>query len=35
MIGLSLVTIGAKASEETRPVFEAGEYTRYPLPARA
>ena len=29
VIGFSLVTIGAKASEETRRLFEAGEYTRY------
>jgi 5-methyltetrahydrofolate--homocysteine methyltransferase len=29
VIGLSLVTIGSKASEETRRLFEAGEYTRY------
>ena len=29
VIGLSLVTIGWKASEETRRLFEAGEYTRY------
>ena len=29
VIGLSLVTIGAKASAETRRLFEAGEYTRY------
>jgi len=29
VIGLSLVTIGAKASTETQRLFEAGEYTRY------
>ncbi|PYX34145.1 MAG: methionine synthase, partial [Acidobacteria bacterium] len=29
VIGLSLVTIGAKASVETQRLFEAGEYTRY------
>ena len=29
VIGLSLVTIGAKASEETQRLFEAGEYTKY------
>jgi len=29
VLGLSLVTIGAKASEETQRLFEAGEYTRY------
>jgi len=29
VIGLSLVTIGAKASVETRRLFEAGEYTKY------
>jgi len=29
VIGLSLVTIGAKASQETQRLFEAGEYTRY------
>jgi 5-methyltetrahydrofolate--homocysteine methyltransferase len=29
VIGFSLVTIGPKASEETRRLFEAGEYTRY------
>jgi 5-methyltetrahydrofolate--homocysteine methyltransferase len=29
MIGLSLVTIGSKASEETQRLFEGGEYTRY------
>src|SRR5579862_3798830 len=29
VIGFSLVTIGHKASEETRRLFEAGEYTRY------
>jgi len=29
MIGLSLVTIGAKASIETQKLFEAGEYTKY------
>ena len=29
VIGPSLVTIGWKASEETRRLFEAGEYTRY------
>jgi len=28
-IGLSLVTIGSKASEETQRLFEGGEYTRY------
>jgi 5-methyltetrahydrofolate--homocysteine methyltransferase len=29
VIGLSLVTIGSKASVETQRLFEAGEYTRY------
>jgi 5-methyltetrahydrofolate--homocysteine methyltransferase len=29
VIGLSLVTMGAKASEETQRLFEGGEYTRY------
>jgi 5-methyltetrahydrofolate--homocysteine methyltransferase len=29
VIGLSLVTVGAKASEETQRLFEAGEYTKY------
>jgi 5-methyltetrahydrofolate--homocysteine methyltransferase len=29
VIGLSLVTIGAKASLETQRLFEGGEYTRY------
>jgi 5-methyltetrahydrofolate--homocysteine methyltransferase len=29
VIGLSLVTIGAKASRETQRLFEAGEYTKY------
>jgi 5-methyltetrahydrofolate--homocysteine methyltransferase len=29
VIGLSLVTIGAKASQETQRLFEAGEYTKY------
>jgi 5-methyltetrahydrofolate--homocysteine methyltransferase len=29
VIGLSLVTVGAKASEETQRLFEGGEYTRY------
>jgi 5-methyltetrahydrofolate--homocysteine methyltransferase len=29
VIGLSLVTIGSKASEETQRLFEGGEYTRY------
>jgi 5-methyltetrahydrofolate--homocysteine methyltransferase len=29
VIGLSLVTIGAKASEETQRLFEGGEYTKY------
>ncbi|MGB9235774.1 MAG: methionine synthase [Terriglobales bacterium] len=29
VLGLSLVTIGAKASVETQRLFEAGEYTRY------
>jgi 5-methyltetrahydrofolate--homocysteine methyltransferase len=29
VIGLSLVTIGSKASEETQKLFEGGEYTRY------
>jgi 5-methyltetrahydrofolate--homocysteine methyltransferase len=29
VIGLSLVTIGAKASLETQRLFEAGEYTKY------
>src|SRR3981081_3418584 len=29
VIGLSLVTIGAKASVETQRLFEAGEYTKY------
>src|SRR4029077_11123865 len=29
VIGLSLVTIGPKASIETQRLFEAGEYTKY------
>jgi 5-methyltetrahydrofolate--homocysteine methyltransferase len=29
VLGLSLVTIGSKASEQTRKLFESGEYTRY------
>ena len=29
VIGLSLVTIGSKASEENQRLFEGGEYTRY------
>ena len=29
VIGLSLVTIGSKASEETQRLFEGGEYTKY------
>src|SRR6266700_4769562 len=29
VIGFSLVTMGAKASEETQRLFEGGEYTRY------
>src|SRR5205823_10396584 len=29
VIGLSLVTIGEKASRETQRLFEAGEYTKY------
>jgi 5-methyltetrahydrofolate--homocysteine methyltransferase len=29
VIGLSLVTIGARASVETQGLFEAGEYTKY------
>jgi 5-methyltetrahydrofolate--homocysteine methyltransferase len=29
VLGLSLVTIGAKASQETQRLFEAGEYTKY------
>jgi 5-methyltetrahydrofolate--homocysteine methyltransferase len=29
VLGLSLVTIGSKASEETQRLFESGEYTRY------
>ena len=29
VIGLSLVTMGAKASVETQKLFEAGEYTKY------
>jgi 5-methyltetrahydrofolate--homocysteine methyltransferase len=29
VIGLSLVTMGAKASQETQRLFESGEYTRY------
>src|SRR5436190_4808637 len=29
VIGLSLVTVGAKASVETQRLFEAGEYTKY------
>jgi 5-methyltetrahydrofolate--homocysteine methyltransferase len=29
VIGLSLVTIGAKASQETQRLFEGGEYTKY------
>ena len=29
VIGLSLVTMGAKASQETQRLFEGGEYTRY------
>ncbi|MGH9556848.1 MAG: vitamin B12 dependent-methionine synthase activation domain-containing protein, partial [Terriglobales bacterium] len=29
VIGLSVVTVGARASEESHRLFEAGEYTRY------
>ena len=29
VLGVSLVTIGARASQETQRLFEAGEYTRY------
>ncbi len=29
VIGLSLVTMGARASDETQKLFEAGEYTKY------
>jgi len=29
VIGLSLVTVGEKASQETQRLFEAGEYTKY------
>jgi hypothetical protein len=29
VIGLSLVTVGAKTSVETQRLFEAGEYTKY------
>jgi 5-methyltetrahydrofolate--homocysteine methyltransferase len=29
VLGLSLVTIGSKASEETQKLFEGGEYTKY------
>jgi 5-methyltetrahydrofolate--homocysteine methyltransferase len=29
VLGLSLVTMGAKASAETQRLFEAGEYTKY------
>ena len=29
VIGLSLVTMGARASVETQKLFEAGEYTKY------
>src|SRR5437899_6326657 len=29
VIGFSLVTMGAKASQETQRLFEGGEYTRY------
>jgi 5-methyltetrahydrofolate--homocysteine methyltransferase len=29
VIGFSLVTMGAKASQETQRLFESGEYTRY------
>ncbi len=29
VLGLSLVTIGSRASEETQRLFEGGEYTRY------
>lgn len=29
VIGLSLVTIGSKASQETQRLFESGEYTKY------
>jgi len=29
VIGLSIVTVGGRASEETKKLFEAGEYTRY------
>ena len=29
VIGLSLVTIGSRASEETQRLFEGGEYTKY------
>src|ERR1051325_291002 len=29
VVGLSVVTIGARASEETKKLFEAGEFTKY------
>ena len=29
VVGLSVVTIGSRASEETKKLFEAGEFTRY------
>ncbi len=29
VIGVSLVTVGAKASQETKRLFDAGDYTRY------
>ncbi|HZR30776.1 MAG TPA: methionine synthase [Terriglobales bacterium] len=29
VLGLTLVTIGSKASEETKKLFESGEYTKY------
>jgi 5-methyltetrahydrofolate--homocysteine methyltransferase len=29
VVGMSLVTIGGRASEETKKLFEAGEYTKY------
>ena len=29
MIGLSVVTIGGRASEETKKLFDAGEFTKY------
>jgi 5-methyltetrahydrofolate--homocysteine methyltransferase len=29
VVGLSVVTVGARASEETKKMFDAGEYTRY------